>query len=546
METRIYNDVALHGALVVTKHEDDFPLNPAIGTMIIKDQCLYAYIVIGGMETWYPFSTRTISYTHYQGVPSTSWTINHNLGSTDVWYQVRDSNGALVIVGSTVVDEDTVRLDFTQAIAGMAVIVAPDSINVPQIKASEIHVASDTVVIDSSGVKINGSYALTSANIVAQIDAAIAIETTARIAADTTVRNDLIALLNAETTARQTTDSNQGTMISGEITARIAADTTLRNDLNAEITARTTATSSLQTALDAEITTRTSADATLTANLSTETTARIAADALKEDKANKGVADGYASLDGSGKVPSAQLPSYVDDIVEYANLAAFPGTGETGKIYVALDSNKIYRWSGSAYVEVSSGGVSSVNGQAGAVSLSANDVGVYIGTNVQPYSADLAAIANINDMQTGILVKTGPDAYNTLATSNFVQTNSSAVLFDLQVNNNIQVGSTGEANITASQMSVLTTNTVQVDSLGIGTRSAKYVIQISQGVDYQVSELLVIHNNSSAFKTEYAVVETNGALATFSVAYISGTAVLNVTMNSDSFATIKFIKTSFN
>ncbi len=545
METRIYNDVALHGALVVTKHEDDFPLNPAIGTIIIKDQCLYAYIVIGGMETWYPFSTRTNSYTHYQGVPSSSWTINHNLGSTDVWYQVRDSNGALVIVGSTVIDEDTVRLDFTQAIAGMAVIVAPDSINVPQIKASEIHVASDAVVIDSSGVKINGSYALTSANIVAQIDAAIAVETTARIAADTTVRNDLIALLNAETTARQTTDSNQGTMISGEITARIAADTTLRNDLNAEITARTAATSSLQTALDAEITTRTSADATLTANLSTETTARIAADALKEDKANKGVADGYASLDGSGKVPSAQLPSYVDDIVEYANLAAFPGTGETGKIYVALDSNKIYRWSGSAYVEVSSGGVSSVNGQSGAVSLSANDVGVFIGTNVQPYSADLAAIANINDMQTGILVKTGPDAYNTLATSNFVQTNSSAVVTDLQVND-IRFSATGDATISASQMSVSTTNTVQVDSLGSGTRSAKYVIQISQGADYQVSELLVIHNGSSAFKTEYAVVETNGALATFSVAYVSSSAVLNVTMNSNSFATIKFIKTSFN
>jgi hypothetical protein len=74
---------------------------------------------------------------------------------------------------------------------------------------------------------------------------------------------------------------------------------------------------------------------------------------LKEVAANKGVAGGYASLDSSGKVPSAQLPSYVDDVVEGANLAAFPGSGETGKIYVALDTNKTYRWSGSAYVEIS-------------------------------------------------------------------------------------------------------------------------------------------------------------------------------------------------
>jgi hypothetical protein len=43
----------------------------------------------------------------------------------------------------------------------------------------------------------------------------------------------------------------------------------------------------------------------------------------------------------------------VDDVIEAANLAGFPGTGEVGKIYVALDNGKIYRWSGSAYVEIS-------------------------------------------------------------------------------------------------------------------------------------------------------------------------------------------------
>ena len=55
----------------------------------------------------------------------------------------------------------------------------------------------------------------------------------------------------------------------------------------------------------------------------------------------------------AGKVPSTQLPAYVDDVLEYANLAAFPAEGETGKIYVTLDTNLAYRWSGSAYVEIS-------------------------------------------------------------------------------------------------------------------------------------------------------------------------------------------------
>ena len=49
----------------------------------------------------------------------------------------------------------------------------------------------------------------------------------------------------------------------------------------------------------------------------------------------KGAANGFAELDGTGKVPSSQLPSFVDDVVDYANLAAFPVTGETGKIYIA-------------------------------------------------------------------------------------------------------------------------------------------------------------------------------------------------------------------
>ena len=54
----------------------------------------------------------------------------------------------------------------------------------------------------------------------------------------------------------------------------------------------------------------------------------------------------------NGKIPESQLPSYVDDVVEAANLAAFPATGETGKIYLAIDTGKIYRWSGSAFVNI--------------------------------------------------------------------------------------------------------------------------------------------------------------------------------------------------
>ena len=71
------------------------------------------------------------------------------------------------------------------------------------------------------------------------------------------------------------------------------------------------------------------------------------------DSADKGQANGVAELDANGLVPSSQLPSYVDDVLEYATISSFPATGQSGKIYVDLSTNLTYRWSGSAYVEIS-------------------------------------------------------------------------------------------------------------------------------------------------------------------------------------------------
>lgn len=98
---------------------------------------------------------------------------------------------------------------------------------------------------------------------------------------------------------------------------------------------------------------------------STSVTQAATANAVKKayDKGNhshpyistsqKGAAGGVAELDDSGKVPSDQLPSYVDDVLEYEDVDAFPETGESGKIYVDTTTNKTYRWGGSSYVEIS-------------------------------------------------------------------------------------------------------------------------------------------------------------------------------------------------
>lgn len=132
----------------------------------------------------------------------------------------------------------------------------------------------------------------------------------------------------------------------------------------------------------------------------------------------KGVANGVATLDGTGKIPSAQLPSYVDDVVEYANLAAFPGTGSSGILYIALDTNKQYRWAGSTYQQITSGAVDSVAGKTGVITLDTNDInGLSTALSGKAASTHTHSIADITGLQTALDAKATTSALNALSTN---------------------------------------------------------------------------------------------------------------------------------
>lgn len=94
-----------------------------------------------------------------------------------------------------------------------------------------------------------------------------------------------------------------------------------------------------------------------------------------------GANGGVATLDDNGKVPASQLPSYVDDVLEYASKGSFPSTGETGKIYVALDTGKTYRWGGTAYVEIAQG-----------LALGETDSTAYAGSKGKKNADDIKAL----------------------------------------------------------------------------------------------------------------------------------------------------------
>lgn len=108
----------------------------------------------------------------------------------------------------------------------------------------------------------------------------------------------------------------------------------------------------------------------------------------------KGANNGVAELGSDGKVPAAQLPSYVDDVLEFAAKTNFPATGEAGKIYIATDTNLTFRWSGTTYVEISS---SLALGETASTAYRGDRGKAAYDHSQLPHNAALVGLGNVNN-----------------------------------------------------------------------------------------------------------------------------------------------------
>lgn len=221
---------------------------------------------------------------------------------------------------------------------------------------------------------------------VADRKAAITAEETARTQADEALRTDLdaevIRAKNAEnniTANYQSADSAINTRISTEIADRKQADTELQSAISAETTRATGKEAELSTAISTETTERQRGDQ------DNNTRITEVSNQLNGFIATKGQPNGFASLDSKGLIPSSQLPAYVDDVIEVATFDELPEVGEAGKIYVTLDTNLTYRWSGTRYIEISQSlalGETSSTAYAGDKGKVTTDIVTSIGTRV--------------------------------------------------------------------------------------------------------------------------------------------------------------------
>jgi hypothetical protein len=258
------------------------------------------------------------------------------------------------------------------------------------------------------------------------------------------------------------------------------------------------------------------------------------------------VAADIPSLDAakitSGTIDAARLPSYVDDVIEAANFAALPVTGETGKIYVALDTNKTYRWSGSAYVFITSGAVDSVAGKTGVVTLTSTDVGLanvenkssaticgeitsgnvttalgftpYNATNPSGYTTNTGTVTSVAALTLGT---TGTDITSTVATG----TTTAVITLNIPTASATNRGALSSADWTTFNNKTSNTGTVTgvtatapVASSG-GTAPVISMAAASSGVDGYMT---------GAYATKLDGIATGATANTGTVTGVTGTA----------------------
>ena len=270
-----------------------------------------------------------------------------------------------------------------------------------------------------------------------------------------------------------------------------------------------------------------------------------------ENLANKGIANGYASLDGSGLVPSTQLPSYVDDVLEYTNLASFPATGTTGKIYIDLATNKVYRWSGTVYIEVSPtvgtiwGGITgTLANQTDLQSALDAKVPTARTLTINGTAFDLSANRSwtINSMvypAAGIAVSTGT-AWGTSLTDNSTNWNTA---YSSRISSLTVTGSSGAATLVSNVLNIPTytlsglggqASSTNLTSLsGLSYVSASFVKMTAAGTFTLDTNTYYLSSNPSGYTNNTGTVTSVSGTGTVSGLSISGTVTTtgNITLS---------------
>ena len=228
---------------------------------------------------------------------------------------------------------------------------------------------------------------------------------------ETNVTTDLSVTATAEILKVNSSDGTDATLPAATSTAWGVLNPTLYNTFNGKVNSNTDITGATKTKITYDSKGLVTAGGSLTAtDIPALPATKITTGTIDPDR----IPGLDASKITTGTIDATLLPSYVDDVLEFDDSTVFPATGATGKIYIAIDTNKTYRWSGSTYVQITSGAVDTVSGRTGAVVLTKADV-------------DLGNVDNTSDTGKPVSTATAAsitDAITTAATDATSKANS--------------------------------------------------------------------------------------------------------------------------
>lgn len=256
---------------------------------------------------------------------------------------------------------------------------------------------------------------------------------------------------------------------------------------------------------------------------------------------NSNVGSGFNNftVNAKGLVTAATTVGYLTSYTETDTLSTVTGRGATTSSAVSITNATASANNGAGSI---SGALTVTGGIACAGALNAGTSGVLntlyggltvngghftVGSSYKAYINSTADNNALNNSAPAMSVYGGIYAYKSLRCDE--------AIIQADVTNILGVTSTQ-----ATHVAIATVTQTAVDSWAIATfRSAKYLVQVTQGTNYQLSELMVIHNGTTTTMTEFAVLETNGSLVTLASDISGGNARLLATMGSASAATIK-------
>jgi len=231
----------------------------------------------------------------------------------------------------------------------------------------------------------------------------------------------------------------------------------------------------------------------------------------------KGAPNGVATLDEAGLIPVSQLPSYVSDVIEYPSLGDFPSPGVSDKIYVAIDTHKVYRWSGSEYIEISPSA-----GTADAATRLATARTISL-------SGDVTGSVSFDGTQDVVIVATvGDDSHNhsnaTQTTNGFMSSVDKAKLDGVAEGaNNYVLPNASESVLGGVKQGANVSITDGVLSVASASTSVAGIVQLSSSTSSTSTSLAA---TSSAVKTAFDL--ANAAIPSSEKGAVNGVATLGL------------------